>query len=1118
MLNNIKIGPRLGIGFFIILFVLISLVLFAIWEMTLLSEQTTLLYNHPLTVSNAVLRINANITKMHRSMKDVVLSQTREDIVKDATIVSNLEKNVLEDFKVIDKRFLGEKGKYQKALATFVKWKPIRDEVIALMIKGEREKAVEITRGKGALHVIRIEDSLNALGAFAQLKAREFLNTATDTTERSLNTMYYLLFLSVFLTIGLAIIIAKSITKPLAMIKTAVNGMTKGEMKTRIGFESKDELGALAGAFNKMKDSLAVVTASRDELDREIAERRKVEELLRDEETFTALALNAQTDTFFVFDPDTGKPVRWNKAFRDVSGYSDEEIASMNAPADWYAEEDLEKAAKASAKIFETGHANIEMSLITKDGEKIPTEYAVSLIRDGGGEPLYMISIGRDITKRRKAQEALKASETRFHQAIMDAPYPVMIHADDSEVVLINKAWTDITGYTSDEIQTVFDWTEKAYGKKKDEVKAYIDGLYKLKQRRDEGEWEVITKNGLIVIWDFVSVPLEELPDGRKTLLTMAVDVTERKKGEETLRQYEKIIFSASDLLAFVDGGYMYRAASNAYCQAFNKKPESIVGHHASSVLGEQYFHKVKPSMDKCLGGETVTFQTWLEMPRLGSRFLNVSYSPHYGLDGKVEGIVVSGTDITELKKYEDSLKQFEKIVSTSNDFLAFIDKDFIYREVNEPYFKAFGLNREDIVGHKVSELIGERHFNDTTKPRITKCLAGEAFTFQTWFDFPQTAGRFMDVSYIPYIAEDKTVAGCVVCARDITELKQADDEKSLLLHDLGKRVKELRCLYGFSQMIETPGITLEEIFSGLSNLIPKSWQYPEITTAKIIVNNEEYLSDNYREGQWRQTSYIYVDAEEVGFIEVHYLEEKPEIDEGPFMKEERDLIDALTGRIGKHMERRNADKSVLKSLQEKEVLLREIHHRVKNNLATISALLEMQSGYIENEEARQIFTDSQGRIKSIALVHELLYQTDDFTNINVKSFIQRLCSLISITYAKDDKVVRLHTDIPEITLDLDELIPIGLILNEAITNAYKYGFPGRDGGEVHIGLTSGKAGLMTLKVRDNGVGLPQGFDYNKSGEFGYRLIRLLSRQIKGQLDVKSTDGVEITITWKKAQ
>jgi diguanylate cyclase (GGDEF)-like protein len=281
MFQNINIGSRLGIGLILIFFILISLTLFGINRMNLLSSQTEQMYNHPLTVSNAVLRINANIIKIHRSMKDVALAQDLTSIEESVHIVDELEKDIYKDFEIINLRFLGEMKKYKTAVEVFTEWKPIRDNVIALMRTGQSMKAADITKGKGALHVVKIEKAMEALSNFAQKKASEFLNTTERSRISAFNTMYVSLTIALIVGVICAIYLTRSITVPLKTAEAAIDRIGEGKLDTTIDIKSKDEIGRLADSFNKMIRDLKKITTSRDELSMEISRRKKLEEELR---------------------------------------------------------------------------------------------------------------------------------------------------------------------------------------------------------------------------------------------------------------------------------------------------------------------------------------------------------------------------------------------------------------------------------------------------------------------------------------------------------------------------------------------------------------------------------------------------------------------------------------------------------------------------------------------------------------------------------------------------------------------------------------------------------------------------------------------------------------------
>ena len=170
---------------------------------------------------------------------------------------------------------------------------------------------------------------------------------------------------------------------------------------------------------------------------------------------------------------------------------------------------------------------------------------------------------------------------------------------------------------------------------------------------------------------------------------------------------------------------------------------------------------------------------------------------------------------------------------------------------------------------------------------------------------------------------------------QELTRLRKAEAERKKVgkalrrrTHELGERVKELNCLYGIARLVERPGVSLKEVLGGVVDLIPPSWQFPEISCARIVFQEKEYRTANYRETGWRQTSPIVADGEQAGFVEVCYLEKKPQSDEGPFLKEERKLIDAIAGRLGKNIERKRTDAALRESVELYRILSEHVARR----------------------------------------------------------------------------------------------------------------------------------------------------------------------------------------------
>ena len=198
--------------------------------------------------------------------------------------------------------------------------------------------------------------------------------------------------------------------------------------------------------------------------------------------------------------------------------------------------------------------------------------------------------------------------------------------------------------------------------------------------------------------------------------------------------------------------------------------------------------------------------------------------------------------------------------------------------------------------------------------------------------------------------------------------------------------------------------------------------------------------------------------------------------------------------------------------LEEKEWMLKEIHHRVKNNLQIIGSLLRSQAVYLKDGVALSAVRESRNRVHSMALIHQKLYQNDRLTGVPMEAYIREIVDHLLASFDCED-VVRTELAVAAVELDVALAVPVGLILNEAITNTLKYAFPTGRGGRLGIGLEEmPTTGHYRLSICDDGVGLPAGFEPQQSRTLGLELIRGLSKQIGGHLDVTSAHGVHIRL------
>ena len=215
--------------------------------------------------------------------------------------------------------------------------------------------------------------------------------------------------------------------------------------------------------------------------------------------------------------------------------------------------------------------------------------------------------------------------------------------------------------------------------------------------------------------------------------------------------------------------------------------------------------------------------------------------------------------------------------------------------------------------------------------------------------------------------------------------------------------------------------------------------------------------------------------------------------------------------------ERVAAEELIRNSLREKEALLKEIHHRVKNNLQVVSSLLGLQSRVVSEDTTRRMFQESQNRIHSMALLHESLYQSNNLSRIDFPEYIRQLAAHLFHSYGVPPDRIHLRTDLDRLYLNLDAAVPCGLIINELISNSLKYAFPDGRKGEVRVELREQPGHMARLVVADNGIGLRSDIDWETARSLGLRLVRTLADQLGAKLEVQSREGTEIHLTFSAA-
>jgi len=232
-------------------------------------------------------------------------------------------------------------------------------------------------------------------------------------------------------------------------------------------------------------------------------------------------------------------------------------------------------------------------------------------------------------------------------------------------------------------------------------------------------------------------------------------------------------------------------------------------------------------------------------------------------------------------------------------------------------------------------------------------------------------------------------------------------------------------------------------------------------------------------------------------------------------------LFDAHGNRVGAIesirdiTDRKLAEEKLRESLREKEVLIREVHHRVKNNMQIMSSLLQLQSSQIKEDAVRRLFTEATNRIRSMAIVHEKLYNTENMATIDFAAYIKDLISQLFRSYGIDDARIRFRLKADKIILNVDDAIPLALILNELVSNSLKHAFPERGEGEISLRLEE-RAGEVIMELTDNGRGLPDDLCISKNESLGLHLVQALVKQLGGSMHLTKNDGARFILSFRK--
>lgn len=496
--------------------------------------------------------------------------------------------------------------------------------------------------------------------------------------------------------------------------------------------------------------------------------------------------------------------------------------------------------------------------------------------------------------------------------------------------------------------------------------------------------------------------------------------------------------------------------------------------------------------------------------PEGGTRWLSTSKVPLRDAAQNVVGVIGIYQDVTDRWKAEEALRESEarhrSILGTAMDGFWRTDEGGTLLEVNEAYCRMSGFPAEELVGRHVDEFRTRDAVEGGPPPAILRAREHGEARFED--RLVRRDGVALDVEVSVQYRPDGG-GQFVAFHRDITERKRAEAALQQS-HDMITKLTA-----------QVPGVVYQyRLYPDGRSCFPFSSSgmrdIYEVTPEEVREDATPVFGRLHPDDLERVSTLIFDSARTLDPFHCEFRVNLPR--QGLRWR----LCDALPSRtedggtlwygiISDITERKHAEEQLRHSLKEKEGLLREVHHRVKNNLQVISSLLRLETSRSDVADTQRVLHDMQGRILSMAVLHETLYRSGRFGQVELGGYLRQLALQL---FRATACAARLNTDLRPVSVELDQAIPCGLILNELLTNSLKHAFNEGPGGEVRVSLAQDESGEVTLTVADTGVGLPPDFETRRSRSLGLQLVTDLVRQIGGRLAILPGPGAEFVVTF----
>ncbi|WP_455392107.1 PAS domain S-box protein [[Eubacterium] cellulosolvens] len=751
----------------------------------------------------------------------------------------------------------------------------------------------------------------------------------------------------------------------------------------------------------------------------------------------------------------------------------------------------------------------------------------------------------------KRTEDELKESEERWRSVVENAPDIIITVDSEGTIKYINRT---ISGLNKDEVmgQKLYEYLPPDFQdtQRKSLARVFKTGkstTYQLKGMGPDGStsWYEsrlgpIRHNGKVVAATLITTDItkrklaqEELEKHQKNLKESVKERTEellkaneklqqeikvRERAQVALREseekYRNLVERANDGIAIIQGAII-KYVNPALARMMGYTIDEVVGANFVNFIATDELSKVKNRYNRRIKGEDVpaVYETAF-INKDGSRVDIELNAGIISFEGKPADFVLI-RDIMERKQAEQKLRESEErfrlLFQNISDVVFVFNSDLILTNITPTVERMSGYKPEELIGSSFADL-------DFLTPEslkqafesAEKIFAGEDLGYKL-YEFVAKDGttRFAEVNYTTVFDEDELVE-IVSVARDVTERKLAEEklrESEELYRSLVKTLPDAvystdlegNFIYVSPRTLQLHGYDKADKLMGKNAFELIHPDYNEIA--------KENMHRTLEEGVARNLEYTLLKKDGSNFTGLLST---------ALIRDAHGNPKSFITTVSDISERKQVEEQIRDSLEEKEILLREIHHRVKNNIQVITSMLNLQSGHVKDKQYIESMKEIQNRIRTMALIHEKLYQSKDFAHIDFNVYIKDLINSLFRFYGVNINKIKPKIEVDGISLGIDAGIPCGLIINELVSNSLKHAFKNGTRGEIQIELRQESDDYIALIVGDNGSGFPKDIDFRKTETLGLQLVNTLVDQLGGTIELDSNGRTEFKIIFRE--